>query len=135
MSNSAQSSISPKSTRVLLSIRPEFADAISRGEKRYEFRRSIFARHVTTIVLYATAPISLVIGEFDVRSVTKAPVSELWARTRWHAGIDAARFFRYFEGKAEGYAIEVGDYRAYDQPYCPLLEHGLRPPQSFAYLD
>jgi predicted transcriptional regulator len=118
-----------------LSIRPEFAEAILRGEKRYEFRRRIFSRTVDIVVVYVTAPVSRVVGEFDVRSIISAPLPALWSRTKSQAGIDEAYFLSYFEGKDEGYAIEIGDFRAYEIPYCPAGVLGKRPPQSFLYLD
>ena len=53
--------------RVLLSIRPQFALQIFEGSKRYEYRRAIFKREgVTSVLVYASAPIGKVIGEFEV---------------------------------------------------------------------
>jgi predicted transcriptional regulator len=50
-------------TSVLLSIKPEFADKIFCGLKRYEFRKVLFKnRNVKKIVVYASAPIRKVIG-------------------------------------------------------------------------
>lgn len=45
------------------------AAAILAGEKKYEFRRVIFSRRVNIVVIYATAPIRRVVGEFDVLAV------------------------------------------------------------------
>ena len=39
--------------KVLLSIKPEFADKIFNGTKKYEFRKSIFKnKDVDTVVVY-----------------------------------------------------------------------------------
>ncbi len=56
--NSQQLSHSPKPTRALLSIRPQYADAIFRGEKRFEFRRAMFRKEVDVVVVYTTSPVS-----------------------------------------------------------------------------
>jgi predicted transcriptional regulator len=118
-----------------LSIKPQFADAILRGAKRFEFRRVIFARDVDVVVIYATVPVKRVVAEFDVLRIVRERVPALWRLTRSHAGIDEQYFRAYFNGREYGYAIEVGEIRIYDTPVCPIEEFGLRPPQSFAYLD
>ena len=55
--------------------------------------------------------------------------------TKEYAGIDEHYFNAYFRGREYGYAIEVGEVRVYETPVCPIAEFGVRPPQSFAYLD
>ena len=134
MKNLRQCSDCPKPTRALLSIRPNFADAIIRGEKKYEFRRSIFARPVDVVLVYATVPVRRVLAEFDVRSIISEALPGLWKRTHQFAGIDSEFFWKYFEGKDYGYAIEIGDVRTYKTPFCPIEELGVYPPQSFVYL-
>jgi predicted transcriptional regulator len=134
MNSSTPSSGYPRPTRALLSVRPQYADAILRGEKRYEYRRVIFARPVDTILIYATSPRARVVGEFDVQGIMARSPRELWECTRDASGIDELAFFHYFAGKALGYAIEVGEVRRYEEPFCPLSVLKLRPPQSFAYV-
>ena len=135
MNSSKQYSDSLKPTRALLSIKPEFVEAIIRGEKKFEFRRSIFSRPVDVVVVYATVPVRRVVAEFDVRSVISESLPLLWKRTHHFAGIDSEFFWKYFEGKDYGYAIEIGDVRTYRNPFCPIEELGVYPPQSFVYLE
>lgn len=46
--------------KVLLSIKPEFAEKIFSGEKKFEFRRSIFKdKTVKTVLVYASASLLL----------------------------------------------------------------------------
>lgn len=135
MSSLRQSSDSQKQTHVLLSIRPPFAEAILRGAKRYEFRRTIFSRRVDVVLMYVTAPVQKVVAEFDVVSVISEPLPRLWSRTRKYAGINEALFYRYFSGLQRGHAIAIGEVRLYISPFCPVEQLGLRPPQSFVYLD
>ena len=47
--------------RVLLSIKPEFAEKILNGAKRYEFRKQAFAQPVEAVVLYATKPVGKIV--------------------------------------------------------------------------
>lgn len=64
--------------KVLLSIKPEFANKIFEGSKKFEFRRSIFKnKQVKSIVVYASAPISKVIGEFEIDTVHCKNLDEL----------------------------------------------------------
>ena len=65
--------------KILLSIKPEFANKIFNGSKKFEFRRLVFKnKSVNTVVVYASAPVSKVIGEFDIEQVLKLELSELW---------------------------------------------------------
>jgi predicted transcriptional regulator len=117
-----------------LSIRPPFAEAIFRGEKRFEFRRTIFRRPVEVVVIYVTSPVSLVVGEFDVEEVIDDSIGGLWNRTFPYAGISRDRFLEYFAGRDVGYAIEIGSVRRYGQPMNLANSFGIRPPQSFVYI-
>lgn len=134
MNNSPQCSDSLKPTRALLSIRPDFVEAIIRGEKKFEFRRSIFARPVDVVIVYATVPVQRVVAEFDVCSIISEKLPTLWKRTHKSAGIGREFFLKYFEGKDYGHAIEIGKVRLYKMPFCPIEKFGIRPPQSFVYL-
>ena len=118
-----------------MSIRPEFAEAIFSGEKRFEFRRVVFRQPVDVVVVYATSSVKKVVGEFDVKRVVSDSVNRLWENTKEWAGIDEQRFFDYFEDVETGYAIEIGNIRRYEEPLCLDRHLGVRPPQSFQYLD
>ena len=53
--------------KVILSIKPEFANKIFNGTKKFEFRRTLFKnKEIKMIIVYASAPISKVIGEFEI---------------------------------------------------------------------
>ncbi len=135
MSSSTQLSGYQRQTRALLSIRPRFAEAILRGEKRYEFRRTVFSHEVSVVLVYVTTPVQRVVAEFDVVSVISEALPVLWRRTRTLAGIDEDTFYEYFNGRERGHAIAIGDVRVFDRPFCPKKRLGIRPPQSFAYID
>jgi predicted transcriptional regulator len=133
--NYLQSCPYPRRRQALLSIRPEFADAIFKGTKKFEFRRSTFKRDVDVVVVYVTSPIQRVIGEFDVKSVLREQVCTLWSKTAPVAGIDEERFMGYFDGLSHGYALEIGKTRLYEEPLLLGTHFGVHPPQSFMYLD
>ncbi len=132
--SSEGSSSYPEAIRALLSIKPDYARAIVTGIKKYEYRRQIFARPVRTVVIYATKPIGMAIGEFDVGKVLYDDLDRLWSSTSKHSGINEKVFREYFTGKCRGYAIKVERFRRYARPYRIESVLGLHPPQSFLYL-
>src|ERR1039457_2765572 len=68
-SNSRKSWNSQKRTCALLSIRPPYAEAIFRGEKRFEFRRAIFRKAVDVVVVYPTSQTIFFVGDFDFSEI------------------------------------------------------------------
>ncbi len=121
--------------KVLLSIKPKYAELILSGEKKYEFRRSIFRNPtVKKVVIYASSPISKIIGEFEIDEILSFDVSELWLHTMEHAGIDKEYYDKYFSGKDVGHAIKVKSVKRYSR-HKELNEVDVnRAPQSFAYI-
>ena len=125
------------STTVLLSIKPEFVERIFSGDKQFEFRRRIFKnRNVKRVVIYATAPISKVVGEFEIEEIIETDVSRLWEKTKKYSGIPRKHFVSYFKGLDKGYALRIGKTTIYENPL--ELKNDLKinhPPQFFIYLD
>lgn len=121
---------------VLISIKPRFADAILKGEKRFEFRRILFRRDdIQRVIIYASAPEQKVVGEFLIDEILSLSPSSLWRETQRYAGIDKLEFDRYFFGKNEAHAIKVMEPRRYVEPLDLRAHFGIRrPPQSFCYL-
>ncbi|ELE9015194.1 ASCH domain-containing protein [Enterobacter cloacae] len=122
--------------KVLLSIKPEYAESILSGEKKYEFRKSIFKnKNVDTIVIYATMPVGKVIGEFKVGDILALSPSELWDKTKIHAGITRSFFNDYFHKREKAFAISVKSPKRYKSPVDlnELIPGGVAP-QSYRYL-
>ncbi|HDU3828587.1 TPA: ASCH domain-containing protein, partial [Klebsiella pneumoniae subsp. pneumoniae] len=56
--------------KVLLSIKPEFAEKILDGTKRFEFRKGIFKnQEISIVVIYATMPLGKVVGQFQIETI------------------------------------------------------------------
>lgn len=122
--------------KVLLSIKPEYAEQILKGRKKFEFRKSIFKNsEVDTVIIYATMPIGKVIGEFKVGNIISLTPHELWELTEKYAGISRTFFDEYFFDRDIGFAITVENPKRYSNPInLQDLIPGATPPQSFRYI-
>lgn len=121
--------------KVLLSIKPEYASKIFDGSKKYEFRRTVFKNQdVKKVIVYASAPISKVIGEFDIETVLQSELEDLWKETKDFSGITKDFYDSYFTGKDKGYAIKVKKAKMYPKYFNIQEKYGVRAPQSFVYV-
>jgi predicted transcriptional regulator len=122
--------------KVLLSIRPEYAELILSGHKRYEFRRVCFRNaNVRSVLIYATLPIGKVVGEFDVREIISGSPLAVWKRTKDRAGLTWSMFAKYFAGKSIAHALAVSNIKRFSRPLdlSEILPSGVAP-QSFCYV-
>jgi predicted transcriptional regulator len=121
--------------KVLLSIKPEYVSKIFSGEKKFEYRRLIFKRKVDSIIVYASDPTKLIIGEFEIGEVIYNKISELWEQTSHDSGTTKEELFGYFKNCEKGYAIEILNPRIYAKPFSLSEMNILFAPQSFVYLS
>lgn len=120
--------------KVVLSIKPEFADKIFDGSKKFEFRKVIFKNEkVKTIIVYCSSPVQKVIGEFEIEKIINHDIDTLWNITQNFSGITEQYFYQYFANKEQGFAIKIKKVKKYRNPRCLRKDYDLVPPQSFAY--
>jgi len=122
--------------KVLLSIKPEFAEAIFSGMKRFEFRRAIFRQdQIKKVYVYASRPVGMVIGEFEVEQILSSNPRSLWKTTKLASGISKKYFDEYFYGRKVAYAMKISSPRRYSEPMSLVEMFNIsRPPQSFMYV-
>lgn len=122
--------------KVLLSIKPEYVEKIFSGEKKYEFRKSIFKdKNVKSVIIYSTSPIKKIVGEFEIEKIIEENPEKLWSLSPENTGISKEKFFKYFENREKGYAIKIGKLTKYNQPKT-LQDFSIKiAPQSFVYID
>jgi len=123
--------------KVLLSIKPKFAASIFSGDKKFEFRRAIFRNgQVKKVYVYASRPVGLVIGEFELKQVISTDPETLWEKTMNDACISKDYFDRYFDGRNIAHALKVGNTVRYKKPKTLMEMFNIaRPPQSFMYVQ
>lgn len=118
----------------ILSIKPEYAEAIFNGTKKYEFRKVVFKKHVDKVKLYVSKPVGKIVGEFDVDGILEHSPEELWDKTSQYAGIDKESYLEYFKGKNLAFAIKIKNAVKYKEAICPYTQFSnFTPPQSFMY--
>lgn len=122
-------------SKILLSIKPEFADKIISGEKKFEYRTHVPARPINSIVIYSTSPVGRIIGEVEVIDVISGSPSSLWETTKAESGISREKYRKYFKGRKRAYAFKLGQVNKYECDVC-LEKYGVtKAPQSFIYLS
>ncbi|HZY24261.1 MAG TPA: hypothetical protein VFE71_00425 [Bacteroidales bacterium] len=122
---------------VLLSIKPEYVKEIKKGEKKYEFRKSVF-RVIETferVFIYSSSPVKKIVGSFSTGQIVEEHPIKLWEQFHDVAGITKEDFFKYFEKREKGFAISIENLEFFKKPVNPLkIKPDFFPPQSFCYI-
>jgi predicted transcriptional regulator len=122
--------------RVLMSIKPEFVERIESGAKKYEFRRVLFRREdIDSIVVYASSPISKVVGELSIKQVLTDSPERIWEETHTYSGITKDYFDSYFSDRKVANAISIESYKSYSERLNLSALNVKRAPQSFCYIQ
>ncbi len=120
--------------KILLSINPEHVDSIISKKKTYEFRKTKCKQDIDKIVIYATAPISKVIGEVDVLEIIEDIPENVWDITGDYSGISKEFFEEYYRNREKAVAYKLGNIKKFKNPKL-LKEFGINfAPQSFVYI-
>ncbi|UCG70610.1 MAG: ASCH domain-containing protein, partial [Thermoplasmata archaeon] len=64
----------------ILSIKPEYAEKILIGFKRFEFRKKIPRKQIHLVFIYSSHPEKMIVGKFRIRSVIKGTPEEIWEK-------------------------------------------------------
>ena len=119
----------------LMPIHPRYANAILDGSKGTEFRKRRLAPDIRRIVIYATAPISRIIGEFTIGETVVGSPQEIWRDHGATGEISEPAFHSYFAGRDMAVAFVVTQIRRYAESLA-LADLTPKPavPQSTIYL-
>ena len=123
---------------VLLSIKPKFVEKIMKGNKKYEFRKSVFKyrNNLEKIYIYSTSPVKKIVGTFRLGGIIKDHPENLWKNFREFSGIDEEEFFNYFGTRNIGFAIKIEKIEIFKKPIDPkIFIPNFLPPQSFYYIN
>ncbi len=121
--------------KIILSIKPEFADEIFSGRKKYEYRKKIFTKEVKSVIVYSTMPVGKFVGEFTIEKIVNGNPDAIWEKTKNYSGITKEFFEEYFSGRDNGYALKISTVKEYEKPIDPFrLIKSFVAPQSFKYI-
>ena len=122
---------------VIISIRPTFCKLIFGGQKRYEYRKRVFKHSdVDMVYIYASKPISKIVGYFTIKRIIDDTPSNVWNMTHEHGGISKEQFLDYFKGHSVAHAIEIHEVVELDIPINPKeVIQGFTAPQNYCYVD
>lgn len=120
---------------ILLSIKPEYVSKIFSGEKQYEYRKWLIKNPIgLKVVIYSSAPVQEIVGEFTVDDVICQSPENIWNNTSNVGGIEMEKFFSYFDSNSVGYAYRIENLRKFNKKY-KLEDIGIKyPPQKYCYL-
>ena len=122
---------------VILSIHPNFCQAIFNGQKMYEYRKRVFKRtDIDKVYVYASKPVCKVIGYFTIDQVIEGSPCNVWEMTYKNSGISKENFNAYFNNYHTAFAIKIGVVIKLDTPIDPksVLDN-FHAPQNFMYVD
>lgn len=121
---------------ILLAIKPEYADAIYRGDKLYECRKHFPPKSPTQLVfMYETCPVHLITGCFGLLGSSLLEVISAWRNLAPKLCADEKSFFDYYKGCEEAHLWKIGFARRFETP-VPLPDIGLTAaPRSYRFLS
>lgn len=120
----------------LISIHPQFAEAIVGRNKRVEFRKTALRSDVNHALIYSTSPVQRIVGVFRIERIDQAPPAELWERYGEVGCITEDAFSAYYAAHTIGAAIVIAEAWRLPSPLAlNVLGGDLRAPQSYRYLE
>ncbi|AEI37249.1 MAG: ASCH domain-containing protein [Zymomonas mobilis subsp. pomaceae] len=126
-------------SEAVISLWPEFAEAIVTGKKTVEFRRRI-ALPVETgrLWIYSTKPVQAILGYARIRQIVTGTPHDLWSHYGEQAFLTEKQYKAYFENSDKATAFLLYD----NQTISPISLTELRnirprfyPPQSLTWLS
>lgn len=122
---------------VLMSIKPQYANAIMHGSKKVEFRKQIFDVNVERVYVYASHPVKKLIGYFDVDQVICENPDKLWDDYNKVGCISKKDFVSYFNNCSYGYAIAIKKVHRFTKDYliAEIFGGNFQVPQSYRYIN
>ena len=79
-----------KTSKIIMSIHPEYVNKIFSGEKKFEYRKIQPKGWIDTIVIYSTYPVSKIVGEVEFIGYYIGPPETIWRETKEFSGIEIA---------------------------------------------
>lgn len=124
-------------SRILMSIKSEYAKKIVSGTKRVEIRRQFSKKWSgSRVSIYASGIERSIVGEVSIKNVVIDKPNNIWEKFHNQIGCSKKEFDKYTESKSEIYAVELEDAIPYEktvslQEASSLAKKKLCPPQNY----
>ena len=116
----------------IMPIKPQYSQAIMKGEKLFEFRKRP-PKLAKRVYIYESETTRKIVGSFEFDIIEASP-EELWEKCGDAGGISEEDFFAYFKNKSVAYAMKIKNLVEENiDPYA--LFENYKPPQCFRYYD
>ncbi len=119
------------SKTIFLPIKPNFANSIASGEKKWEFRKRVPKESVDTIVVYSSSPEKKVLGLVEVLGCVNGTAKDVWKVTSSHRGVTKEEYDEYFSASEQAYAFKLGKF--FPLGRVDYFKYINSIPQSFCY--
>lgn len=103
----------------IFSIRPEYAEAIFSGRKKFELRRGKGKDLIKggLAIVYVSGRVKAILGEFTIGRIIRGPPEKIWryVRKKNEKGI-SPESWKFIAGAKTAIAIEVLSPKLYEKP-------------------
>lgn len=114
----------------LIPLLPQYWDMYRDGSKIWELRKVTHSpRGVDGLIIYATAPVSRIVGEVDLISTHVGYVNDVWDVVKDGCGITRKQYDLYYQDQEIAIAYRLGNVYEY-----PTSLGMLPAPQGYRYL-
>jgi predicted transcriptional regulator len=127
---------------LIISVKPEYARKILKGEKTIELRKCAPKRVGKDgyILIYVTAPVKELWGIYKIENIIKENPNTLWEKFGKQTGITKQEYNDYFKENKNAFGIQIQEVKNLFKHSIKLeslknLIPGFMPPQTYRYID
>lgn len=89
-----------------------------------------------TVYIYASRPISRIVGEFKIDEILCDTPENIWKETKRQSGVTQNFFDKYYKGREKAVALKIKECKEYKEAINPeSLIPNFKVPQSFIYVE
>ena len=121
---------------IIISVKPKYITTILTGEKKYEYRKSIFKKSVNKIYVYASSPQKKFVGYFFFDGFIQGTPEYIWKQTSPVSGISESEFFDYYKDTNDSFALKINSFYPFAVFMDPsVVSPNFCAPQSYMYFE
>lgn len=130
-----KSTVAETTSIIMISVSPKHADILlDDSSKNVFFYKVTPVNNVKRVLVYATAPIKAVVGEFDLSEIKISALSTAWKNYSSKSIFTKKEFDEYYKDKKEAHAMIAGKSFRYSKPKKIEDYNMSKGPSGFQYL-